>query len=141
MSISEYLSPLIGRLVLAWFFLAQVGYYGGEWNATISLMTFRGIPLAPLLLVVTLMLLILGSLSLIFGFHTRHGAVLLFGIALVATMLMNDFWRIADNAAARQADFDLFARNIAIAGGLLLLVGMGPGPVAIDNRMGAKKKK
>ena len=127
--------------MLAWFFLAQVGYYGGEWERTISLMTFRGIPLAPLLLVVTLMLLILGSLSLIFGFHTRHGAVLLFGIALVATMLMNDFWRIADNAAARQADFDLFARNIAIAGGLLLLVGMGPGPVAIDNRMGAKKKK
>jgi putative oxidoreductase len=127
MSISEYLSPLLGRLVLAWFFLAQVGYYG--------------VPLAPLLLVVTLMLLILGSLSLIFGFHTRHGAMLLFGVVLIATMLMHDFWRIADNASARQADFDLFARNIAIAGGLLLLVGMGPGPVALDNRMGAPKKK
>jgi putative oxidoreductase len=141
MSISEYLSPFIGRLVLAWFFLAQVSYYGGEWSATISLMTFRGVPVAPLLLVVVMTLLILGSLSLLFGFHARYGAMLLFGVTLVATILMHDFWQITDNATARQADFDFFARNIAIAGGLLLLVGMGPGPIAVDNRMVAKKRK
>jgi len=141
MSISEYLSPFIGRLVLAWFFLAQVSYYGGEWNATISLMTFRGVPVAPLLLVVVMTLLILGSLSLLFGFHARYGAMLLFGVTLVATILMHDFWQITGNATARQADFDFFARNIAIAGGLLLLVGMGPGPIAVDNRMVAKKRK
>lgn len=141
MSISEYLSPLIGRLVLVWFFLAQVGYYGGEWNATIELMKFQGVPAAPLLLVFTLLLLILGSLSLVFGFHTRHGAMLLFGVTIIATVVMHGFWRIDGNAAARQADFELFAGNIAIAGGLLLLVGMGPGPVALDNRMAGKKKK
>ena len=73
------------------------------------------------------MLLILGSLSLLLGLHTRHGAMLLFGVTIVATVLMHAFWQIHDNAAARQADFDLFSRNVAIAGGLLLLVGMGPG--------------
>ena len=30
--------------------------------------------------------------------------------------------------------FEIFARDFAICGGLLLLVGMGPGPFAIDNR-------
>ncbi len=141
MSISEYLSPFIGRLVLVWFFLAQVGYYGGEWSATIELMKFQGVPVAPLLLVFALILLILGSLSLAFGFHARHGAMLLFGVTIAATISMHHFWEIADNAAARQADFELFARNIAIAGGLLLLVGMGPGPIALDNRMAGKKKR
>ncbi len=141
MSISEYLSPLIGRLVFVWFFLTQVKHYGGDWGATVSLMNFSGIPAAGFLLLVALMLIILGCLSLLFGFHTRHGAVLLFGVTIVATVLMHDFWRINDNASARAADFELFARNVAIAGGLLLLVGMGPGPVAFDNRLGGKRKK
>ena len=139
MSVSEYLSPLVGRLVLVWFFLSQALHYGGEWGATTSLMAFSGIPAAPFVLLVTLMLLILGSLSLLFGYHTRHGAMLLFGVTIVATVLMHDFWHIHDNVAAHHADFELFARNIAIAGGLLLLVGLGPGPFAVDNSQGKKK--
>jgi uncharacterized membrane protein YphA (DoxX/SURF4 family) len=35
--------------------------------------------------------------------------------------------------AARAADYDIFARNVAIAGGLLLLIGMGSGRFGIDN--------
>ena len=141
MSISEYLSPLIGRLALVWFFFSQVLHYGGDWNATIALLRFAGIPAAALLLLVALMLLILGSLSLLLGLSTRHGAMLLFGVTIVATVLMHAFWRIDDNPSARLADFELFSRNVAIAGGLLLLVGMGPGPFALDNRVGGKKKK
>ncbi|MBU6298783.1 MAG: DoxX family protein [Alphaproteobacteria bacterium] len=141
MSISEFLSPLIGRLVLTWFFLSQVAHYGGDWSGTVSLMTFSGVPAAAFVLLVALMLLILGSLSLLFGFHTRHGAVLLFGVTIVATVLMHNFWQINDNVSARAADFQLFACNVAIAGGLLLLVGMGPGPIALDNRLTGKRKK
>ena len=140
MSISEYLSPLVGRLVLVWFFFSQVLHYGGEWSATIALMRFGGIPAAALLLLVALLLLILGSLSLLLGFSTRHGAMLLFGVIIVATVLMHAFWQINDNPSARQADFELFSRNVAIAGGLLLLVGMGPGPFALDNRQSGKRK-
>jgi putative oxidoreductase len=141
MSVSEYLSPLLGRWLLAWFLLAQVVHYGGDWDGTITLMTFQGIPMAPLVLILALTVLILGSLSLIFGFHTRHGAMMLFGATILSTLLMNDFWKIDNNAATRLADFELFARDIAIAGGFLLLVGMGPGPLALDNRMDGKKKK
>ena len=65
--------------------------------------------------------------------------MLLFGVTIVATVLMHDFWHIRDNVAAHHADFELFARNIAIAGGLLLLVGLGPGPLALDNSKGKKK--
>jgi len=51
------------------------------------------------------------------------------------------FYNVDATALSTLADFDFFARNIAIAGGLLLLVGMGPGPIAVDNRMVAKKRK
>jgi putative oxidoreductase len=140
MSFSEYFSPLVGRLVLAWFFLSQVARYGGTWDHTILEMKVAEVPAAPLVLVFVLTLLILGSLSLIFGFHTRHGAMLLFAVTVIAAMLMHAFWRLSDYDG-RQAEFDLFALDIAVAGGLLLLVGMGPGPIAIDNRMGGGKKK
>ena len=140
MSFSEYLSPLVGRLVFVWFFLSQLLHYGGNWDATVSLMRFAGIPAAPFLLLVALMLLVLGSLSLLLGFHTRHGAMLLFGVTIAAALLMHAFWQINDSGAARHTDFELFARDVAIAGGLLLLVGLGPGPFALDNRQGGKKK-
>ncbi|MEJ0043929.1 MAG: hypothetical protein WDM81_17705 [Rhizomicrobium sp.] len=37
MSFSEYISPLIGRLILAWFFLGAALDYGNQWDATIQL--------------------------------------------------------------------------------------------------------
>ncbi|HEY0282436.1 MAG TPA: DoxX family membrane protein [Rhizomicrobium sp.] len=141
MSTSEYLSPLVGRLLFVWFFSCQLLHYGGEWSATVSLMNFAGVPAAPFLLLVVLMLLVLGSLSLLLGLHTRHGAMLLFGVTIIATVVMHSFWQIDNNELARQADFELFSRNVALAGGLLLLVGMGPGPFALDNRQNEKRKK
>jgi putative oxidoreductase len=132
MSFSEYISPLVGRLILAWFFLNAALSYSAGWDGTIQLMALKGIPAPPLLLAAALIVMVLGGLSLVFGFQTRHGAVLLFGFTLIVSVAMHDFWKI-DNAIDRAADFDIFARNMAIAGGLLLLVGMGPGPVAIDS--------
>jgi putative oxidoreductase len=132
MSFSEYISPLVGRLVLAWFFLSSALGYADQWDGTIQLMALKGIPAAPLLLTLALIAMILGGLSLVFGFQTRYGAVLLFGFTIIASVAMHNFWLI-NNAIDRAADFDVFARNMAIAGGLLLLVGMGPGPIAIDS--------
>lgn len=140
MSVSEHLSPLIGRLVFAWFFLVQVATYIGDWEGTITLMAFRGVPGAAFLLAVVLLLLIMGSISLIFGFHTRYGALILFIVTIISNVLLHDYWRVTGEAA-RAADFKLFVSNAAIAGGLLLLVGMGPGPIAVDNAKGGGKKK
>jgi putative oxidoreductase len=139
MSFSEYVSPLIGRLVLAWFFLSQGMHYAGQWDATIQLMALKHVPAPPLLLALAVIVLVLGILALIFGFQTRHGAVLLFGFTIIASVAMHNFWQI-HNPIERAADFEIFARNMAIAGALLLLVGMGPGPIAIDTIEPKKKR-
>ncbi len=137
-SISEFLSPLIGRWLLAWFFLAEVGKYGGSWKDTIYLMSISHVPAAAGVLFLAMIFMILGSLSLILGFHTRHGAMLLFSVTVVAAVSMHAFWLI-DDEIVRQSVFQLFARDIAVAGGLLALVGMGSGPIAIDRVAGKKK--
>lgn len=138
MSFSEYISPLVGRLVLAWFYLSEALHYVGQWDATIELMAFKHIPAAPLLLVLTLIVVLLGALSLILGYQARHGAILLFGFTIIVTWAMHDFW-VLHNPVERAAEFETFARNLAIAAGLLILIGMGPGPIAIDTIEPKKK--
>jgi putative oxidoreductase len=140
MSLAETISPLLGRWVIAWFFLSEAYTRASNWNGTIELMALRHIPDAPPLFALALLAMVVGGLALLLGFHVRHGAMVLFAFTLVTTFVMHDYWKIA-NAIDRAAEYDLFARNMAIAGGLLLLVGMGAGPLAIDNRMAPKKKK
>ena len=133
MSVSEWISPLIGRWVLAWFFLGAAWERASHWNATVQLMALKDIPAPAPLLALGLIVMVLGGLSLVFGYHTRHAAMVLFGFTAVATVLMHNFWRL-HHAADRAADYRLFAANAAIAGGLLILAGLGPGPFAMDNR-------
>jgi len=138
MSFSEYISPLIGRFVLAWFYLSEAMRYAGQWDATIQLLALRNMPVPPLLLALSLIILFLGGFALVLGFHTRHGALLLFGFTIAASLALHNFWQI-QNPIERAADYEIFARNMAIAGALLVLVGIGPGPIAIDTI--PKKKK
>jgi putative oxidoreductase len=126
------MSPLIGRLALAWYFLRSAIFYAGNWDVTVQLMALKHIPAPPALLALALIVMFLGGISLVLGYQARYGAILLFGFTIAATLLMHDFWTIT-KAADQQADFEAFAANVAIAGGLLVIVGLGPGGLAIDN--------
>jgi putative oxidoreductase len=66
--------------------------------------------------------------------------LLLFAITVAAAVAMHAYWRISGDGTLRASEFELFACHAAIAGGLLLIIGQGPGPLAIDNRRSGKKK-
>ena len=140
MSFSELISPLVGRVVLAWFFLSAALHYASQWQASVLMLSMQRAPSPALLLAIGIVVMLVGGISLLLGFHARYGAMLLFSFTLLATLLMHDYWHIA-NATAREADYEIFARNIAIAGALLMLVGMGAGPFSLDNTLNAPKKK
>jgi len=138
MSISETISPFLGRLILAWFFLSEAWWRIVDWEGTVTLMHMKHIGNAEPLLALTVMLMALGGISLLLGYYARTGALVLFALTLIMSVMIHDYWKIA-NGVDRDADYDLFIRNMAIAGGLLFLVGMGPGPFAIDQP--SKKKR
>jgi putative oxidoreductase len=140
MSFSELISPLIGRAMLAWFFLSAALDYAGRWHATITMMAMQGVPAPALLMAVGIIVMLLGGISLLFGFHARYGALLLFTFTLLASIMMHDYWRIRD-AVARDADYEIFARNMAIAGALLFMAGIGSGPFSLDNRLNGPKRR
>ena len=115
MSFSETISPFFGRCAFVWFYLTSAMDILGNWHSIATDMTNKHIPIPPL--------------------------VLLFGMTIVAAVTMHDFWHYGD-ASARAYQFGIFARDFAICGGLLMMVGMGPGPFAVDNagKGGGKKR-
>jgi putative oxidoreductase len=51
---------------------------------------------------------------------------------LVVSFMMHDFWAIGD-ADLMRTEMQLFAKNMAIAGGLLVMVGHGAGRWSYDS--------
>ncbi|HWC62755.1 MAG TPA: DoxX family protein [Rhizomicrobium sp.] len=139
MSFAETISPLLGRCALVWFYVSGALNIFNHWSSVTSELAARHVPLPPLVLLVAFILVAMGCFSLLFGYHVRHGAVILFGLTIAGAALLHDYWHIAD-ATARNVEFEIFARDIAICGALLLIMGVGGGPFAIDNR-GAKPKR
>lgn len=133
MSFSETISPFLGRCILIWFFMTGAMNILGNWQHVAAQMDAKHVPVAPVVLLVVLIMILMGCLSLLLGWHIRLGAVSLFALTVIAAVVMHDFWNIGD-PARRAAEFGIFARDWAIAGGLLMIVGMGAGPFAIDNR-------
>ena len=144
MSFSETIAPFFGRCAFVYFYLSSAADILGNWQRIAGELGSRHVPLPPLVLLVGLVLIFMGSISLLFGYHTRHGAVMAqwmytaSGTTVIATFGLHDFWHY-DDPAQRAAQFNIFIRDFAICGGLLLMVGMGPGPFAIDNTGKGKK--
>ncbi|HEX3429300.1 MAG TPA: DoxX family protein [Rhizomicrobium sp.] len=138
MSISEYISPFVGRAALAWFFLSEAWARVSDWGGTLSTLRNAQIPAAELLLVLALVIMVFGGVALALGYHARHGAMVLFGFTIAVSLALHAYWKVPDETA-RTAEYALFIRDLAVAGGLLLVVGLGPGPLAIDN-LGKKRR-
>lgn len=132
MPISETISPFVGRCAIVWFYGSAATNIVHNWAPTVQAMASKNVPVAPLILAIVFLLILISCISLIIGFHARHGAVTLFTVSLIAAVTMHDFWNLSIGPQ-RAAELAIFARDIAICGGLLLLVGMGPGPFAFDN--------
>jgi putative oxidoreductase len=133
MSMSEIISPFFGRCAIVGFYIYWLTDIFNNWHSVLNLMSVKNVPLSPLFLLLALLLILMGCISLLFGYHARQGAVMLFGVTMAAATTMHDFWHI-NQPGLRAIEFAIFWRDIAICGGLLVIVGMGPGPFAITHR-------
>ena len=119
------LAEASGRLLLAVvFLLAGVGKLGA-YKATAAYMVSAGVPGALLPAVIATELL--GSLAIILGWKARVAAFLLAGYAVLTALIFHH--NLAD-----QAQMIMFFKDLSIAGGLLLLVANGAGPLSLDRR-------
>ena len=121
----ESSAELVGRILLASLFLLSGVSKLGAYGATAAYMSSAGVPGALLPAVIAVELL--GSLAVIVGWKTRVAAALLAGFSLLAAFLFH-------NNFADQIQMIMFLKNVAIAGGFLLLVANGAGAISLDRR-------
>lgn len=116
--------PLIARLCLALLFLwSGIGKILDP-AGTQQYMASAGMPLTGLFLVGAIVLELAGSLSLILGYKPRLGAILLIIFLIPATLIFHT------NFADRIQQI-MFLKNVAILGGLLMIVQYGAGNIAL----------
>jgi len=114
-----------GRVLISFIFLYSglgkiTGYAGTQ-----GYMEAMGVPgaLLPLAIAVE----VLGGLAVLLGWHTRVAAFLLAGFSLLSALLFHANF-------ADQGQMISFMKNVAIAGGFLMIVAQGAGAYALDNR-------
>jgi putative oxidoreductase len=128
MNTTQNLADLAGRILLAAMFLIagiqKIGGYAG----TQGYMEAMGVPGALLPLVIALE--VGGAVAIIAGWHTRLFAFLLAGFTLLSALVFH-------RAPGDPMQAILFMKNLAIAGGFLLLVARGPLEWSLDARRAA----
>ena len=125
MKMAYSLAAPIGRTLISLIFIVSgfgkiTGYAGTQ-----AYMESVGVP--GMLLPAVIALEILGGLAVMLGWKTRIAAFLLAGFCIVSGVLFHaDF--------GDQMQTIMFMKNLALAGGFLVLFASGPGSWALDNR-------
>ena len=121
----EKISHLVARVFLGHIFLLAGLSKITAYEGTAGYMEAMGVPgnLLPLVIAFE----VIAGLAIIIGFQTRWTAVALAGFSVVAAVIFHSNF-------SDQIQMILFMKNIAIAGGFLLLAVHGAGSYSLDNR-------
>ncbi|HEY3308920.1 MAG TPA: DoxX family protein [Desulfuromonadaceae bacterium] len=122
---------LIGRILFSAIFLMSAP--GHFTQSTIDYAATQGVPLATIAVPLSGMIALAGALSVLVGYRARFGAWLLVLFLLPVTLMMHNFWAIAD-AAAASVQRIMFMKNLSMLGGALLIAYFGAGPLSLDEK-------
>jgi putative oxidoreductase len=125
-------APLAGRILLCTIFVLSGIMKFMDWQGTAQYMASKNLPLIPVLLPLAGVIEIAGGLAIVLGARARLAAFVLFLYLIPTTFIFHNFW--AYTGLEHMSQMTHFLKNLAIMGGLALLVGMGPGKLSIDAR-------
>jgi putative oxidoreductase len=125
---------LIGRILLILIFLQSGIGKIENFQGTAQYMAKFGMPLTNFLLVGAIFLELAGSITIILGYHTRFGALLLLIFLIPTTLIFHsDF--------AERMQMIQFMKNVSMFGGCLILLSAGAGRFSLDYFLGGKERK
>lgn len=127
--LQHYAAPL-GRVLLSLMFISSgvqklFGYAGTQ-----QYMEYMGVPGALLPLVILTELG--GGVVLLLGWKARLAAFLLAGFTLLSGILFHLVPSFALEGMEAQAQMISFWKNVSIAGGMLMVTGLGAGALSLD---------
>lgn len=127
--VTKQYAPLMGRMMLALIFVISGFKKIGGFAGTAAYMAAKGLPMAEVLLVATIIVELGGGLMLAVGWQARWAALAIFLFLIPATLVFHPFWAV--DAAQYQNQFNNFMKNLAIMGGMLYIVAYGSGPYSL----------
>ena len=119
------LMTLLGRLAMSAIFAHAAWGKVTAFGRTADMMGGAGMPLAPLFLAGAIALLAAGSLSLALGYRVRWGAAALIAFLVPATLIFHRYWAVPEDQVRMQQI--QFMKNLALVGGLLVMLVHDPG--------------
>ena len=111
---------LIGRILFGGFFLMSGINHFTKLEAMTGYAKYKKLPAAKLGVLISGLMLVLGGIYIILGFYTDLGALLLAIFLVLAAVIFHNFWTETD-ATAKQNEMLAFMKDIALAGGALIV--------------------
>lgn len=132
----EKFGPALGRILLALIFLMSGINKVFNWEGTAGYMASVGMPMVTVFLIGAIVLEIGGSLSVILGYQAKWGALALIVFTIPTTFIFHAYWAV--DPAQMQIQQIMFMKNLAMTGGLLLIMANGAGPLSLDAKSGGR---
>ncbi|MFL2668734.1 MAG: DoxX family protein [Alphaproteobacteria bacterium] len=82
----------------------------------------RGVPFSPFSLAAGFLMMLAGGTSILIDYYTQIGASILIAFTILANFLYHDFWNKKGDWAERNRAIYTFCNNIAVMGGLLMIL-------------------
>jgi putative oxidoreductase len=120
----DSLAFTLGRVLLGSYFLLPGLMKVIQYNGTLELMLAKSVPLAEVLLPITIAFQIGLGLLVIIGKAVRISAILLFGMTILINLYIHNFWALQGEPSFAH-ELQNFVKNLGIAAGLLVLAGRG----------------
>jgi putative oxidoreductase len=123
-----------GRVLLALMFIFAGIDKLMHTEGNTAFMASGGLPAWQALTILAGLVELLGGLAVATGYLARWGALALALFTLSVSLIYHRYWSLpADQQMMQQL---LFMKNMAVAGGMLVLAALGPGPASIGGRSG-----
>ena len=123
---------LIGRVFLAVIFV--VSGYGkiSGFQGLVGLIASKGFPAAQVFAAATIVIEVGVALMLVAGWKARWAAFVLALFTAIVTFFFHNFWAAPE--AQKMMEQINFMKNLALIGGLLMVMAFGPGRLSVDKR-------
>jgi uncharacterized membrane protein YphA (DoxX/SURF4 family) len=121
---AEGVALLIGRILFGGVFAFTGLNHFFQIEEMTGYAEYKGLPAPKAGVLLSGALLILGGFGIIAGVLPAMSAVVIAGFLMVSALIFHDFWAVSEEE--QQTEMTQFLKNIAIAGGALVIVAIGP---------------
>ncbi|MBI3899125.1 MAG: DoxX family protein [Gammaproteobacteria bacterium] len=124
--------PLVGRiLIVLIFLLSGIGKITG-FGQMAEMMAGKGLPMATLLLILSIVVEVGGSAMIILGWKARLAALIMLLWMIPVTLVFHPFWTMPEDQAYIQQI--MFMKNLSMMGAMIYIMVFGSGPLSLDKK-------